>query len=179
MSSGNNDWNHTEDEVRQWFNAVDTDGSGELTIEELRQALKNADNSSFSYQTIILIVRMINTRNTDTLNLNEFHAMMIYIDRWRKMFNLFDIDGNNSIDREELKEALYRLKLQISDHIIQLLLKKYSRNFDGETVNFDQFMNICISLNSITESFRYRDRNRQGKLNLNYEEFLVQVINLI
>jgi len=76
----------------------------------------------------MLMVRMINSRNTDTLNLNEFHAMMIYIDRWRKMFNLFDIDGNNSIDIDELKEALYRLKLQISDRIIQLLLKKYSRN---------------------------------------------------
>lgn len=71
---------------------------------------------------------MINSRNTDTLNLNEFHAMMIYIDRWRKMFNLFDIDSNNNIDRDELKEALHKLKLQISDHIIELLLKKYSRN---------------------------------------------------
>ncbi|ORX85344.1 EF-hand [Anaeromyces robustus] len=173
------DWNHTEDEVREWFNAVDTDNTGELTVEELRNALKNGDNTSFSYQTIILMIRMINSRNTDTLNLNEFHAMMIYIDRWRKMFNLFDVDRNNSIDKEELKEALYRLKLQISDRIVQLLLKKYSRNYDGRTINFDQFINICISLNNITESFRYQDRNKQGKLYLSYEEFLVQVINLL
>ncbi|ORX50335.1 EF-hand [Piromyces finnis] len=164
------DWNHTDEEVKQWFLAVNTTGSGELSVEELRQALKNADNSHFSYQTIMLMIRMINSRNTDTLNLNEFHAMMIYIDRWRKMFNLFDIDGNNSIDTEELKEALYRLKLQISDRIIQLLLKKYSRNFDGKTINFDQFINICISLNSITDAFRKQDINKKGLVYLSYEE---------
>lgn len=76
----------------------------------------------------MLMVRMINTRQTDTLNLNEFHNMMIYIDRWRKMFNVFDNDNSNSIDVNELKEALFRFKFQISDQIIHLLLKKYSRN---------------------------------------------------
>jgi len=179
MMGSKNDWNHTEEEVREWFRAVNTSKSGEVTAEELRLALKNADNSHFSYQTILLMIRMINSRNTDTLNLNEFHAMMIYIDRWRKMFNLFDIDSNNNIDRDELKEALHKLKLQISDHIIELLLKKYSRNFDGETLNFDQFINICISLNNITDAFRYQDKSKKGILQLSYEEFLVQIINLI
>lgn len=44
-----------------WFTAVDTDKSGQLTVDELQRALVNGDWSPFNIETVRTMVNMFDT----------------------------------------------------------------------------------------------------------------------
>ena len=46
-----------------WFKAVDTDGSGQLSADELQRALINGDWSPFNIETVRLMVNMFDSGN--------------------------------------------------------------------------------------------------------------------
>ncbi|CAJ0839458.1 19700_t:CDS:2 [Entrophospora sp. SA101] len=91
-----------------WFKAVDTDGSGSLTTEELQKALINGDWSPFNIETVRLMMNMFDTD-------------------WKKCFQRFDTDGSGTINFTELKTALKTFGYNLSDQFISLLIKKYDK----------------------------------------------------
>lgn len=46
-----------------WFKAVDTDNSGQLTVDELQRALINGDWSPFNIETVRMMVNMFDAGN--------------------------------------------------------------------------------------------------------------------
>lgn len=47
-----------DQQLWSWFKAVDTDGSGQLSADELQRALINGDWSPFNIETVRLMVNM-------------------------------------------------------------------------------------------------------------------------
>jgi hypothetical protein len=43
---------------------------------------------------------------------------------------------------------------------------------DTRTMKFDDFIQCCVMLRSLTEGFKRLDSNRSGVVTLNYEQFL-------
>ncbi|KAJ1674309.1 hypothetical protein EV182_003542, partial [Spiromyces aspiralis] len=43
-------------------------------------------------------------------------------------------------------------------------------------INFDYFINACVTIKTITESFQRYDTDRDGWVNMNYETFLELVV---
>ncbi len=41
---------------------------------------------------------------------------------------------------------------------------------DMRTMKFDDFIQCCVMLKSLTESFKKQDTNRSGVININYEQ---------
>ncbi|CAH1768091.1 9712_t:CDS:2 [Entrophospora sp. SA101] len=124
-----------------WFKAVDTDGSGSLTTEELQKAL---------------------------------------INDWKKCFQRFDTDGSGTINFTELKTALKTFGYNLSDQFISLLIKKYDKRA-GTTgkgdVTFDNFVQSCVTIKTLTDSFRRFDTDNDGWIMISYEQFLELVVN--
>lgn len=50
-----------DQQLLTWFKAVDTDGSGQLSADELQRALINGDWSPFNIETVRLMVNMFDT----------------------------------------------------------------------------------------------------------------------
>ncbi|CAJ0753900.1 973_t:CDS:2 [Entrophospora sp. SA101] len=144
-----------------WFKAVDTDGSGSLTTEELQKAL---------------------------------------INDWKKCFQRFDTDGSGTINFTELKTALKTFGYNLSDQFISLLIKKYDKrgvplynmhkkNYYGlltdlkagttgkGDVTFDNFVQSCVTIKTLTDSFRRFDTDNDGWIMISYEQFLELVVN--
>ncbi|CAJ0758463.1 23012_t:CDS:2 [Entrophospora sp. SA101] len=157
-----------------WFKAVDTDGSGSLTTEELQKALINGDWSPFNIETVRLMMNMFDTD-------------------WKKCFQRFDTDGSGTINFTELKTALKTFGYNLSDQFISLLIKKYDKrgvplynmhkkNYYGlltdlkagttgkGDVTFDNFV-------TLTDSFRRFDTDNDGWIMISYEQFLELVVN--
>ncbi|CEI98074.1 hypothetical protein RMCBS344292_12191 [Rhizopus microsporus] len=164
-----------------WFKAVDTDGSGQLSADELQRALINGDWSPFNIETVRLMVNMFDSDNSGTINFNEFSGLWKYIEDWKKCFQAFDVDRSGSINETEMGNALRTFGFNVSPKFINTLIQKFDRyatvNKTGKgDVTFDNFVQACVTVKTLTDSFRQFDNDNDGWIQINYEQFLDLVV---
>ncbi|KAJ2782558.1 hypothetical protein H4R18_002187 [Coemansia javaensis] len=168
--------NNMNQQLHYWFRAVDTDGSGQLDANELQQALVNGDWSRFNIDTVRLMIGMFDRDRSGTINFEEFTGLWRYIEDWKNCFRRFDADGSGTIDRNELSQALTTFGFRVSQRVIDTLLHKYDQQARG-AITFDNFINACVTIRSLTDSFRRLDEDQDGWVNMNYDTFLQLVIS--
>ncbi|KAJ1857713.1 hypothetical protein GGH12_004620 [Coemansia sp. RSA 1822] len=164
-------------QLQYWFRAVDSDGSGQLDPSELQQALVNGDWSRFDMDTVRLMVGMFDRDRSGTIGFDEFVGLWGYIEEWKKCFRRFDADNSGTIDRGELMQALSAFGFRVSQRVVDTLLRKYdsqagrvkSANKGGSAITFDNFINACVTIRSLTDSFRNLDNDQDGWVNMNYD----------
>ncbi|KAI8887662.1 EF-hand [Backusella circina FSU 941] len=161
-----------------WFTAVDTDHSGQLSVDELQRALVNGDWSPFNIETVRTMVNMFDKDNSGTIDFNEFAGLWKYIEDWKRCFQTFDEDNSGNIDHGEMSRALKTFGYNLSDQFIHVLVQKfdkYGKNRKGN-ITFDNFVQACVTVKTLTDSFRQFDTDNDGWIQINYEQFLSLVI---
>ncbi|KAJ9072779.1 hypothetical protein DSO57_1023710 [Entomophthora muscae] len=124
------------EQLSQWFRAVDADGSGQLSAEELQRALVNGDWSPFNMET----VRLMDS----------------------------DADRSGTIDQKELSSALQTFGYNLSDRFVQILIKQFDKKSRGD-ITFDNFIQVCVTIKMLTDSFRRFDTDNDGWIQIGYE----------
>lgn len=159
------------------FQKVDKDRSGAITSDELQTALSNGSWTAFNPETVRLMIGMFDRDHTGTINFDEFGALWKYVQDWQTTFKSYDRDNSGSIDKHELKTALTSFGYRLSDRFYDLLIRKFDRTGRG-TVAFDDFIQCCVVIQTLTASFKAYDTNRNGWIQISYEQFLKLVFNL-
>uniref|UniRef100_A0A915DL47 EF-hand domain-containing protein n=1 Tax=Ditylenchus dipsaci TaxID=166011 RepID=A0A915DL47_9BILA len=159
------------------FQSVDRDRSGRISSDELQKALSNGTFMPFNPETCRLMIGMFDTDGDGGINYTEFTALWKYINDWTNCFRSFDRDNSGNIDKGELISALTQFGYRLSDRFYDLLVRKFDRTHTGRIV-FDDFIQLCVVLQTLTASFREKDTDRDGYINIHYEEFLVMVFSL-
>lgn len=113
---------------------------------------------------------------THFLSLHYFHFLR-YVTDWQNCFRGFDTDNSGSIDRNELKNALTSFGYRLSDWLVDILVRKYDR-MGQQTILFDDFIQCCVTLHTLTSAFRQYDTNQSGVITIHYEQFLSMVFSL-
>ncbi|KAG2209696.1 uncharacterized protein EV154DRAFT_605957 [Mucor mucedo] len=170
-----------DQQLWSWFKAVDTDGSGQLSADELQRALINGDWSPFNIETVRLMVNMFDADNSGTINFNEFSGLWKYIEDWKRCFQAFDADRSGSINQSEMGNALRSFGFNVSPKFIATLIQKFDRyatikNTGKGDVSFDNFVQACVTMKTLTDSFRQFDNDQDGWIQINYEQFLDLVV---
>jgi len=155
---------------------VDSDRSGQLSTEELQKALINGDWSPFNLETVRLMMNMFDTDNSGLITFPEFAGLWKYIEDWRTCFQAFDKDKSGFIDFNELKTAMTSFGYNLSDPFLRLIIKKYDKRGTGD-VSFDNFVQIAVTVKSLTDSFQRIDTDRRGFATISYEQFLQLVVS--
>lgn len=159
------------------FQRVDKDKSGYITANELQQALSNGTWSAFNSETVRLVIDMFDRENRGTVSFQDFGALWKYITDWENCFCTFDTDRSGNIDRHELKAALLSFGYRLSDPLIDILLQKFDR-FGQQHILFDDFIQCCVVLQTLTNAFRQHDTDMKGIITIDYEQFLRMVFAL-
>jgi Ca2+-binding EF-hand superfamily protein len=159
------------------FQSVDRDRSGQITSTELGQALSNGTWKPFNPETVRLMIGMFDRDSSGAINFQEFQALWKYVTDWQACFRGFDRDNSGTIDQNELKTALTSFGYRLSDQFYNLLIRKFDRLGRG-TVAFDDFIQCCIVLHTLTASFKQFDTDQDGWINIGYEQFVTLVFNL-
>ena len=89
------------------FRSIDTDKSGQITIDELRNQLRDGFEIPFNEETIILIIKIYDKNHNGTINAEEFKVLRKQLDIWRKVFNSIDTNNSGDIDKDELTQSLF------------------------------------------------------------------------
>jgi len=158
------------------FRKVDRDGSGSINATELQSALSNGTWTPFNPETVRLMIGMFDQDNSGSITFNEFGALWKYVTDWQQCFRSFDGDNSGSIDRGELHNALMTFGYRLSPQTVDMMLRKFDRLGRG-TIAFDDFIQCCIVLHTLTTSFRQLDTDQDGVIQIHYEQFLQMVMN--
>jgi peflin len=170
----------------QWFNTVDTDRSGAITAAELERALVNGDWTPFDLDTVKMLMNIFDTDRTGTIGFNEFAGLWKYIKDWQNVFRHFDRDRSGSIDGQELREALGQFGLNLSPPLLETLQRKYDIKASGVSqyggpppgISFDRFVRACVVVKQLSEAFGKLDTDRDGWIQINYDQFMHTVLSL-
>ena len=163
---------HIDPTVQQWFSAVDTDRSGQITARELKSALRNGDwsNSHFSEEACRLMIELHDKNKSGSIEINEFQQLFNTINQWRGIFQRFDTDRSGTIEQSELMQAFAQMGYQFSPMFVQGLLSKYDMR--TKRLSLDNFIVITMRIGSLTDGFRNRDQMKNGQATMQYEDFL-------
>ncbi|KAI1795986.1 EF-hand [Ganoderma leucocontextum] len=162
----------------QWFSAVDTDRSGAISVTELQAALVNG----FDLDTVKMLMSIFDTDRSGTIGFNEFSGLWKYIQDWQNVFRHFDRDRSGSIEGAELSEALRSFGYNLSPTLLSLLEQKYAsgpsdRYGPPPGITFDRFVRACVVVKTLTEAFQRVDTDRDGWVQMNYEQFMKIVLS--
>jgi len=163
-------------EMWSWFQAVDQDRSGKITIAELQKALLNGNWSPFNEETCRLMVGMFDKDGSGTIDIYEFSTLWNYIQEWKRCFDSFDTDRSGSIDMNELHRAFTTFGYRLSPAFCQIVVCRFDRRGQN-SIQFDDFIQCCVMLHCLTNAFRAKDKQQVGHVSLHYEEFLSMVID--
>ncbi|NXE03028.1 PEF1 protein, partial [Chaetorhynchus papuensis] len=165
-------------EAFSWFQSVDTDHSGFISVKELKQALVNNNWSSFNDETCLLMINMFDKTRTGRIDVYGFSALLRFIQQWRSLFQQYDRDQSGSISFTELQQAFSQMGYNLSPQFSQLLLARYAQRppSPNPSIQLDRFIHICMQLQSLTDAFREKDTALVGNVRLSYEDFLTMVV---
>ncbi|KAH8829502.1 hypothetical protein DL96DRAFT_1598355 [Flagelloscypha sp. PMI_526] len=140
------------------FSAVDSDGSGSISVGELKQALVN----EFDLDTVKMLMGIFDTDRSGTIGFHEFAGLWKYISDWQNVFKHFDHDRSGSIEGRELSEALKSFGYHLSPTLLRLVEQKYaSEPTTGygppPGITFDRFVRACVVVKTLTEAFQRVD----------------------
>jgi Ca2+-binding EF-hand superfamily protein len=114
---------------------------------------------------------MILSYSNGTIDIYEFGALWKYVQEWKGCFDRFDTDRSGNISPQELQQALNAFGYRLSINFCQLCTRVFDRS-DANSMKFDDFIQCCVMLRTLTDSFQTADTDRDGIINISYEQFL-------
>ncbi|XP_042165935.1 peflin [Oncorhynchus tshawytscha] len=165
-------------EAYQWFQTVDTDHSGSITLKELKQALVNSNWSAFNDETCLMMINMFDKTKSGRIDLFGFSALWVFMQQWRQLFQQYDRDRSGCISGTELHQALSQMGYNLSPQFTETIAAKYAVSSGRPgSLQLDSFIQVCTQLQSMTQAFREKDSAMTGNIRMSYEDFLSTTVN--
>ena len=142
--------------IKQFFNQLDVDNSGTLTIEEVEKAFKQID-IGITEEELKQIWEGLDFHKDGQVNYSEFLAAMVSSYNFQKeeklwsVFNLFK-EGNknkNYITYDSMYNAAKALNLNINENELKKCFEKYD-----EEINFETFKKLILDSEMEDKNFK-------------------------
>lgn len=114
-------------------------------------------------------MNMFDRDNDGTISFNEFIGLWNYIEKWKACFQTYDLDGSGTIDTMELQKALRGFGYNLSEQVVALIVTKFDVRGRGD-ISFDNFVQSCVTVQTLTDAFRRIDVAGTGVVTMTYEQ---------
>ncbi|XVF76050.1 hypothetical protein PTKIN_Ptkin13bG0235500 [Pterospermum kingtungense] len=128
--------------LKEMFKMIDTDNSGQITYEELKDGLKRfGANLSESEFHALMLAADIN--NSGTIDYEEFITATLHLNKVEREDNLlaafsyFDRDGSGYITQDELQKACQEFGIQ--DICLDEIMREVDQDNDGR-IDYSEFV---------------------------------------
>ncbi|KAK3205493.1 hypothetical protein Dsin_019539 [Dipteronia sinensis] len=129
--------------LKEMFKGMDTDNSGTITVEELKDGLAKQGTKLSEYE-VKQLMEAADADGNGTIDYDEFITATMHLNRMDKeehlytAFQHFDKDNSGYITNEELEQALRDYGMHDGMDIKEILLEVDSDN-DGK-INYEEFV---------------------------------------
>ena len=146
--------------LKEMFKGMDTDNSGTITIEELKQGLAQ-QGTKLSEQEVQQLMDAADADGNGTIDYDEFITATMHMNRMNReehlytAFQYFDKDNSGFITTEELDQALREYNMH-DGRDIKDILKEVDGDNDGR-INYDEFAAMMRKGNPEAHTKKRRD----------------------
>jgi calcium-dependent protein kinase len=146
------------EEVDELFRAMDTDGDGILTKDEIKASYQDILGRSLSDDEAEAMFDRVDADASGTIGYSEFVVATLNSDilhtgnRLRSTFNKMDTDGSGAISKAELNGLLSLFETTLDDAELDDMMKRADVDGDGE-ISYDEFVAL------VTSSFLRRENS--------------------
>mmetsp|Transcript_3299 Transcript_3299/g.9479 ORF Transcript_3299/g.9479 Transcript_3299/m.9479 type:complete len:173 (-) Transcript_3299:93-611(-) len=161
--------------LRQWFDSVDVDRSGSISVMELQRALA-LGNLNFSLATVAHMIRLHDQKQTGSINFQDFQSLHTFLTNMRASFQYFDSDRSGQLDLNEVHNAVTRAGFQLDEHAFYATCKAFDPDRSG-TLGEPEFIALTIFLQSAKGIFEAFDTGRTGSVTFSFPQFVYAAAN--
>lgn len=133
--------------LREMFEAIDEDGSGTISVDELREGLRKK-GTLLALQEVREIMDNIDVNGNSRIDYEEFLAAMMHLSKLNREENMmeafkhFDKDNSGFITKEEILVALAEVGENPDPDEVAAIIKTVDKNGDG-TIDYEEF---CVMM---------------------------------
>ncbi|ONM19614.1 calcium dependent protein kinase11 [Zea mays] len=156
--------------LKELFKMIDTDSSGTITFDELKDGLKRV-GSELTENEIQALMEAADIDNSGTIDYGEFIAATLHMNKLEReenlvsAFSFFDKDGSGFITIDELSQACREFGLD--DLHLEDMIKDVDQNNDGQ-IDYSEFTAMMRKGNAGATG----RRTMRNSLHLNLGELL-------
>jgi len=131
-------------DLRDQFHAIDTDGNGVITFEEMKKACQNSQIDCADLETLF---KEADTDGNGHFEWTEFLTCMLQVNQMKETdalweaFCVFDSDGSGQISSSEMKEMLSVQHVDLDEAALDKLIAQHDQNGDN-MIDFEEFMQL-------------------------------------
>ncbi|EEF38311.1 calcium-dependent protein kinase 20 [Ricinus communis] len=128
--------------LKEMFKMIDTDGSGQISLDELKTGLERV-GAILKDSEIDSLMQAADIDNSGTIDYGEFIAAMLHLNKIDKedhlfaAFSYFDKDGSGYITQDELQQACDQFGL--GDIHIEDIIREVDQDNDGR-IDYSEFV---------------------------------------
>ncbi|XP_020237835.1 calcium-dependent protein kinase 20 [Cajanus cajan] len=142
--------------LKEMFMMIDSDNSGQITLEELKNGLERV-GSVLKDSEITWLMEAADVDNSGTIDYGEFIAAMLHLNKIQKedhlyaAFTYFDKDGSGYITRDELQHACEQFGLK--DYQLDEIMREIDQDNDGR-IDYSEFAAMMQDTNFGKKGFQ-------------------------
>ncbi|QCD98136.1 calcium-dependent protein kinase [Vigna unguiculata] len=137
-------------ELKVAFKMIDTDNSGQITLEKLKAGLKMLGNN-LSEPEILDLMQAADVDNSGTIDYREFIAATLHLNKVHRedhlvaAFSFFDRSGSGYITQDELQKACE--EFGIENVCFEEMIQEADQNNDGR-IDYNEFVAMMLKGNA-------------------------------
>ncbi|KAL9709517.1 Calmodulin [Leucoagaricus gongylophorus] len=139
--------------LRDTFQAFDTDGDGTISPQEITSFLRDF-GKSLTHAQLDGIMKELDANNNGLIDFDEFVSLMSARSKatgtpldeesdLREAFKVFDLDGNGTINAEELRSTMRSIRVYLTDDELDLMMKEADEDGNG-VIDFQEFRRVIL-----------------------------------
>ncbi|CAL5205733.1 unnamed protein product [Lathyrus oleraceus] len=160
--------------VREWFDRVDSDKSGSITALQLKRALGKG-NLEFSLSVVEQMIRMYDFDRNGTMSFQEFLALNNFLLKVQHAFS--DLEkGRGFLLPDDVFQAVVKIGFMLDSPAFYSVCESFDQSKNGR-FRLDDFISLCIFLQSARNLFTSFDTAKQGRVTLDLNQFVYCTAN--
>ncbi|XP_076914986.1 uncharacterized protein LOC143574190 [Bidens hawaiensis] len=160
--------------LKEWFDRVDSDQTGSITATQLQSALA-VGNLQFPITIVQQMIRMYDFDRNGTMSFEEFVALNKFLLKVQQAFS--DLErGRGFLEPDEVYEALLKLNISMDSPAFYTVCESFDKEKKGR-FRLDDFMSLCIFVQSARNLFNSFDTSKQGRVTLDLNQFIYCTAN--
>ncbi|XP_024253538.1 calpain-1 catalytic subunit [Oncorhynchus tshawytscha] len=131
---------------------------------------KDLKTDGFGKEACRCMITLMDTTGTGKLGLTEFHVLWEKIKRYLTVFRKFDLDKSGTMSSYEMRLALESAGFKLTNHLFQLIILRYAK--EDLNVDFDNFVNCLIRLETMFKTFKEMDTDVDGVVSFSFFQWI-------
>ncbi|XP_068322948.1 uncharacterized protein [Pyrus communis] len=160
--------------LREWFSRVDAANTGNITAPQLKSALA-VGNLDFPLSVVQQMIRMYDFDRNGTMSFEEFLALNKFLLKVQQAFSDRE-RGRGYLVTDDVHEALVKIGFLLDTPAFYPVCESFDQKKKG-MFRLDDFISLCIFLQSARNLFNSFDTAKQGRVTLDLNQFVYCTAN--